>query len=270
MIYKFGEKHIVFSEHVEEKLKSYRQIKENQHEAGGILMGKVYKNTVIIDALSEPSKEDKSGRNFFERNVKRAQKIVEDAWKESNGERIYLGEWHTHPELTPTPSSDDKRLIFNMLNHTQMEIDFLLMVIMGTQSNFVAVQQKGLKSIIPLTELQKTDGLKLTLYKNHLGNIYGFKVIGFIEFAKKGFDIYNAALSTIFLGTVDSIVNLTDTSDFIIEMVPGYLEFIIPKQKETCNADVSLLFNSMLIQIEALMSTMEAEKKQFITLKIDD
>ncbi len=63
---------------------------------------------------------------IFFRNVKKAQRIAEHAWKESNGERLYLGEWHTHPEDVPSPSRDDRTLLKNMLKHSRMNIDFFV------------------------------------------------------------------------------------------------------------------------------------------------
>lgn len=108
MIYKYGDKHVVFTHEVVSTFEKYKQYRDMQHESGGILLGKVYDDLVIIDRISEPSAEDESGRFYFIRNVKKAQKIIEVSWKESKGERIYLGEWHTHPEDTPTPSRDDK------------------------------------------------------------------------------------------------------------------------------------------------------------------
>ncbi|WP_338555595.1 Mov34/MPN/PAD-1 family protein [Paenibacillus sp. KS-LC4] len=129
----------------------YRQIFDWQHESGGILLGRVYLDKIIVERTSVPSKADKSGRHFFYRNVQRAQRIVKQTWEDSDGELIYLGEWHTHPEVKPIPSQTDKKLIANMLLDTKMEIEFLLLVIVGTSNYYVAVQKRGEF----LTELSK-------------------------------------------------------------------------------------------------------------------
>lgn len=57
MIYKFGEKHVVFTYGVVKSLESYKQMKKSQHESGGVLLGKVYKDLIIVDRISEPSKK---------------------------------------------------------------------------------------------------------------------------------------------------------------------------------------------------------------------
>lgn len=140
MKYAFGQIEVIFTKRVMKIMESYRQVKADQHESGGILLGRIFSNRIVVEHVSEPSQADRSGRYFFERNVRIAQQIVDIKWKESGGEIIYLGEWHTHPESFPTPSITDKRLISNMLRDSKMEIDFLLMVIVGTKGYFVASQ----------------------------------------------------------------------------------------------------------------------------------
>lgn len=101
------------------------------NESGGILLGKVYSGYVLIDQISKPCILDKCGNYFFKRNLKKAQRMVDEIWKESAGERIYLGEWHTHPELKPHPSIVDINLIKGMHKDSQMEINFLFEIIIG-------------------------------------------------------------------------------------------------------------------------------------------
>lgn len=143
MEYIFNDKILKFTEAVCQTFDSYRQIKIDQPEAGGILLGRVYTDEIVVEQITVPNNVDKSGRYFFDRNVKRAQQTVDIAWKESNGEVIYLGEWHTHPEAAPSPSMVDRRLIKNMLRDTKMSLNFLFMVIVGTESKYVAVQFTG-------------------------------------------------------------------------------------------------------------------------------
>lgn len=118
-------------------------------EAGGVLLGCVYPSShVVIEAATKPGALDKAGLRYFDRSRKRAQKIVEHEWKASSGVRIYLGEWHTHSETHPTPSMRDREMICNMLRQTKMEIDFLFLVIIGIQSNWVGIKtSKGLRRL---------------------------------------------------------------------------------------------------------------------------
>lgn len=74
-------------------------------EAGGVLMGKLYKDSadIIIDKLTLPSQKDTRSRFRFLRHFFSHQKRIDEEWEKSNKTCTYLGEWHTHPEDYPTP-----------------------------------------------------------------------------------------------------------------------------------------------------------------------
>lgn len=89
---------------------SFRQDTHEKYEAGGILMGKRLLNgNIIITDVTSPQKEDTRKRTFFKKKTKIHQSISDNLWKKSSGKTLYLGEWHTHPENNPVPSSVDIR-----------------------------------------------------------------------------------------------------------------------------------------------------------------
>ena len=47
-------------------------------EAGGILLGRCYKDRIFIEHVTSPNSSDKSGLTFFKRNKNRAQHIVNE------------------------------------------------------------------------------------------------------------------------------------------------------------------------------------------------
>ena len=106
--------------------------KEGCHEAGGILLGYVARDYVEITDATTPNRFDL--RNFFSfvRAKIPAQLRIDKAWKKSSGTKVYLGEWHTHSEVYPTPSLEDRQMISKTFQETQMEIDFLYLI--GQQS----------------------------------------------------------------------------------------------------------------------------------------
>ncbi|WP_346846359.1 Mov34/MPN/PAD-1 family protein [uncultured Clostridium sp.] len=111
--YKIDEKtNLIIEDSVILKLNEYSQGK-GMYESGGILLGKVKADfsEYIITNISEPCNEDGRGRCFFVRSKDNAQKIINDFWRSSCGEIMYFGEWHTHPELYPSPSYVDRKLI---------------------------------------------------------------------------------------------------------------------------------------------------------------
>ena len=105
-------------------------------EAGGILLGHVYEAKHVITDVTEPNKYDISKLFGFTRSAKPAQKNINKAWRQSNGIQIYLGEWHSHHELNPTPSGTDIASMKKAVRETLMEIPFLYQVIYGIKDTF--------------------------------------------------------------------------------------------------------------------------------------
>ncbi|TFZ62066.1 hypothetical protein E4631_25605 [Hymenobacter sp. UV11] len=56
---------------------------------------------------------------------------------------VYIGEWHTHPESHPTPSSTDIEMIRRQYQNKGRNTDFLLLVIQGTVSRYVVLIKNG-------------------------------------------------------------------------------------------------------------------------------
>lgn len=142
------EKTVILHPNVKQIFEKYKKTLPGP-EAGGILFGRVFPNNfILIEEAIEPSINDKSGYDFFERDIETAQQIINQRWKDSNGKSIYIGEWHTHNERKPSPSSRDKNMIKNMLNQSVMEIDFLITIIVGMEVDFTGLQtQKALKPL---------------------------------------------------------------------------------------------------------------------------
>jgi len=115
--------------------KKYEQ-REGYNESGGILLGCVTENYDCIQKVTVPSKYDLKGLTFFIRSKKFAQKKINESWKISRGSLIYLGEWHTHCEKNPKPSHIDMDMIKQALNNTEMEIDFLYLIIVGIDNTY--------------------------------------------------------------------------------------------------------------------------------------
>lgn len=110
-----------------------RQLSDNAAESGGILLGRwiLESEDVIVDDATRPSSGDRRGRFFFWRARKPAQKIVNKAWEESGATRWYLGDWHSHPEDSPTPSSRDRSDWLRILRAARFEQPALFFIIVG-------------------------------------------------------------------------------------------------------------------------------------------
>jgi len=154
---------LIIKSNVINVFRKYEQ-RADKNESGGILLGNVYSDHSEIVKVTTPNIFDKFGKYFFVRSKTGAQPQINRDWKKTEGILIYLGEWHTHSEINPKPSNEDKRMIKKALMETTMEIDFLYIVIVGQFDTYWAGKQtKG-----SLIELKfKCDDKDLIL---HLSN----------------------------------------------------------------------------------------------------
>ena len=114
-------------------IQRYIQTKSDMNEAGGMLLGRLIINSedVIVDEATEPTKKDKQFRFFFWRSKVDAQVKVNEAWRNSDKTRVYLGEWHTHPEDVPSPSCIDLKNWRRIVRKSTFEYDSLFFLIAG-------------------------------------------------------------------------------------------------------------------------------------------
>lgn len=114
-------------------LTTHRQLRTADTEAGGVLLGRLIRdsNDVVVDTASPPSPEDRRSRFSFFRARKPAQHVVDSAWWESGQVVNYLGEWHTHPEDDPQPSCIDRRDWKKIVARASFEQEFLFFIIVG-------------------------------------------------------------------------------------------------------------------------------------------
>ncbi|WP_431259403.1 Mov34/MPN/PAD-1 family protein [Roseateles chitinivorans] len=83
---------------------------QNEHskpESGGILLGYRRGPHLHVTMVTTPQRGDCGWRYFFKRSRRAHQDIALRHWRASGETVDYLGEWHTHPESSPTPSGED-------------------------------------------------------------------------------------------------------------------------------------------------------------------
>lgn len=93
---------VVISVEVANVFMSYRQLSDSSQESAGVIIGERRDVHIVIKTLSVPSRWDIRSRFMVDRVSRHHQKTVDNAFKKSNGEWQYLGEWHTHPGYTKT------------------------------------------------------------------------------------------------------------------------------------------------------------------------
>jgi len=79
------------------------------NEVGTSLVGNYSKDgfdAYVID-VAPVCPDSKSSATFFYRGVKGLCTFFIALWQKNSGEKYYIGEWHSHPDGAPEPSSTD-------------------------------------------------------------------------------------------------------------------------------------------------------------------
>lgn len=98
---------ILIEPQVIDLVRGYCQHQTSKPESGGILLGYRRGDHLHIVAATTPQPDDQRMRfRFFRRDLNH-QKVALHQWELSGNTMDYVGEWHTHPESEPTPSSLD-------------------------------------------------------------------------------------------------------------------------------------------------------------------
>lgn len=102
-----ADSNILFESEPLESMDQYRQDAKEKSEAGGILLGFRRNSHLHITIATRPQSSDRRQRFSFKRSPLHHQQVALSQWRASQMTVDYLGEWHTHPESSPSPSSLD-------------------------------------------------------------------------------------------------------------------------------------------------------------------
>lgn len=132
MIYKI--KNLGLSLEIDDKLSS-RLIeigkKHYPNEFGGFLIGFYSNNQTHINITDTILPNKYKGTPYlFERDTIGINDQLKKFYDEEQ-KKYYLGEWHTHPDNLPIPSSTDIKAIKTIANHAEVSIKNPIMLIIG-------------------------------------------------------------------------------------------------------------------------------------------
>lgn len=101
-------------------------------EFGGIFLGSIdtENSCATISDIVTPDTYDIS-KSSFKRYSKSLNKIIEKAYSKSDGEIIYLGEWHSHPLHLPLPSKTDHDSMVNLSNQRTIKLKTPILLIIS-------------------------------------------------------------------------------------------------------------------------------------------
>jgi len=97
-------------------------------ETGGVLMGYIGNETLYVEKASGSGPKAIHDDIYFQADPNYIDMYIDMVYANSGGKLRYLGEWHTHPQITPEPSPKD---IQSLDEIAQSAADFVLLVIIG-------------------------------------------------------------------------------------------------------------------------------------------
>jgi integrative and conjugative element protein (TIGR02256 family) len=107
---------------------AHRQRRFYQREAGGQLFARVRNDEWEIVSATGPRSRDRRGRfSFWPHRASEQEEIFEYHALGFD----YVGDWHTHPEDKPNPSSDDLTSISEVVRRSTHHLPGFLLMIVG-------------------------------------------------------------------------------------------------------------------------------------------
>lgn len=97
----------------------------NGYEIGGVLLGKAINEDIIITNIIYNIDKNKLKSDIYIRNISDLKHIMTDIIVKSNYDVDYIGEWHTHINLSTMYSNIDKKTM-NELNEDFPELILLI------------------------------------------------------------------------------------------------------------------------------------------------
>lgn len=110
-------------------IERFRQTSSSAPEAGGMLLATIESNLVTVVCATEPAATDRRSRFAFIPQLTHQQRVID---KQFRSGLHFIGEWHTHPEPHPTPSSVDLRSMADCFRDSRHQLASLVMLILGT------------------------------------------------------------------------------------------------------------------------------------------
>jgi integrative and conjugative element protein (TIGR02256 family) len=119
---------VSISPSVVEHFIEHRQEGKIKTEIGGQLFAKFSKNEVQVLTATGPNNIDRQGWSWFRPNLRNQNSEIKRLFK--NGLH-FVGDWHTHPERAPSPSSWDLESMEDCFKKSRHQLKAFLMIIVG-------------------------------------------------------------------------------------------------------------------------------------------
>lgn len=119
---------VCFSPDVVAHFHSHRQKGKIKTEVGGQLFAALVKNEVRVVKATGPNAADKRGWAWFKPDQRNQNVEIKQLFDQ---QLHFVGDWHTHPESQPTPSSWDTESMEECYKKSRHQLKAFMMVIVG-------------------------------------------------------------------------------------------------------------------------------------------
>ena len=138
------------------EIQTWLQITASTPESSGFLLGYKNRNTgnITICNLTIPQKSDERTR-FFCRILDEAHFRVMSHYNKH--EIYYMGNWHTHPQKNPIPSSVDQREWNEIIHNDVTGCEYAFFIIAGTTEFRIWIGDRKTKCICEALEVKLVD-----------------------------------------------------------------------------------------------------------------
>lgn len=125
-------------------------------EIGGQLFGFHIGDRVVVSHATITWRGAQRGPTHFRPHPEEEQREIDHLAEVGLG---YLGDWHSHPEPEPYPSSTDKQSIQETFRQSLHRLDSMLLVIVGNRvaANGIFVAVADERGILPVRWEQESD-----------------------------------------------------------------------------------------------------------------
>lgn len=147
----FGPRNVLVEHMVLSRIKAIAEAAAFRHEVGGILLGSYRGRDLHVIDASAPQNSDRWSPTRFWRSPAGHQAFADAAWRRSGGLVTHIGEWHSHPELRPTPSVIDRASWLKSRREQRRPLAFL---IVGTADVCVCANAElgTIRALVPIDQ----------------------------------------------------------------------------------------------------------------------
>jgi integrative and conjugative element protein (TIGR02256 family) len=121
---------LVLTDCVIEHFRQHRQLHWWQRESGGQLFARLEADRIIVEKSTGPRKGDRRTRYSYAPNRKAEQQEIDSFFSQN---LHYIGDWHSHAQRIPGPSSVDTRNIGECVRKSQHCLNGFVLIVVGRE-----------------------------------------------------------------------------------------------------------------------------------------